>query len=100
MGLSPLQAVAQKQEGKKRKRHLISRRLCRRRASPSATRLLLRACPTATELPSMLWAVAINLPREGGMLHAGRSRWEDFKAAGGGVLPGVFGGSSAGNGEP
>ena len=84
---------------RRRARRLISRRLCWRWASPSATRLLLRACPTATELPSMLWAVAIKRPTEGSILRAGKGGWGDFKG-GGGIPPGMFGGGSAGNGEP
>ena len=55
-----------------RARHLISRRLCCHWASPNATRLLLRVCPTATELPSMLWTVAVKRPTEGNIWRAGK----------------------------
>ena len=35
----------------------------------------MRACPTATELPSMLWDVAIKRPTEGSILRAGKGGW-------------------------
>ena len=44
-----------------------------------ATSLLLRACPTATELPCMLWAVAVKRPTEGGILRTGKGGWGDFE---------------------
>ena len=85
---------------RRRARHLISWRLCWRWASKSATRFLLRACPTATELPSMLWAVAVKRPMEGSILRAGKGGWGDFEGGGGRAPLGVSGGGSAGSGEP
>ena len=46
---------------------------------PSGTKLLFRVCPTATELPSMLWAAVVKRPTEGSILLAGKGGWGDFE---------------------